>query len=80
MTCKIKRRKLVTFGTMRLDGSPMQRTGSEWRDEECGTPIFGNRKTAVCDSCLRGWTHENNYMLDTAENKNLITQTQNEKI
>ena len=74
MTCKIIRRKLVTLGTMGFNGEPMKVKGKEWREEECGTPIFGGGQQRVCSSCLKGWTHEHNYMLDTEENKKLIAE------
>jgi hypothetical protein len=72
MDCKIIRRKLVTLGTLTLGSGEYNEKGQEWRTEACGTPIFGDGQKEVCSSCLNGWTHENNYMLDTEENKNLL--------
>lgn len=74
MGCKIIRKKLVTFGTMSFDGSPMKVNGQEWREEECGTPIFGGGQQEVCSSCLKGWTHENNYMVDSEQNEKLLAK------
>lgn len=71
MNCKIIRKKLVKFGTTTMGGEYKEK-GQEWRTEECGIPIFSNGQKEVCSSCLKGWTHENNYMLDTEENKKLL--------
>lgn len=78
MGCKIIRRKLGTLGIMSFNGGPTKTTGQEWREEECGTPIFskigGNYKygKSVCDSCANGWTHEHNFMLDIPSNHELL--------
>ena len=75
MNCKIKRRMWITHGSMFLDGSDPEYLHSEWVEEECGTPIFSNDKTrVVCASCLKGWSHQENFMLDTAENRRLLSE------
>lgn len=71
------RRKLVTIGSFNMfTGESSKEKKQEWREEECGTPIFGNNSQhrKVCDSCLNGWTHENNYILNTEANKKLLEQ------
>ncbi len=79
MGCKIIRRKLVIIGTISFNGEPMKVKAKEWREEECGIPIFGNGQKVVCNSCLNGWVHEHNYMLDTKENNILIAQAKEYK-
>lgn len=71
MNCKITRRKLVKFGTITMGGD-YKEEGQEWRIEECGMSIFGSGQKEVCSSCLKGWTHEHNYMLETKQNKKLL--------
>jgi hypothetical protein len=74
MGCLIMRRKLVTLGSMSLATGKIKEKGQEWREEPCATPIFGTGQDKVCKSCLSGWTHEHNYMLDTEDNKKLLEE------
>lgn len=41
-------------------------TKAEWVTEPCGIPLFQEqeRKTGVCRSCAKGWTHPENYRVD----------------
>lgn len=71
--CKIKRRKLIRFGTINMGTGKSTNKGEKWVEEECHTPIFSDIKDLnVCNSCLKGWTHKQNYMLETKENRKLI--------
>lgn len=72
MNCKIIRKKLITKGVLTPSGIVEYKDNKEWRVEECGIPLFSNDVEEVCSSCLKGWTHEHNYMLDTKENADLI--------
>lgn len=46
----------VAFGGDAKDFKP---THSEWVDEPCGCPLFGEYvKLGKCKSCCTGWTHE----------------------
>lgn len=71
MNCKIMRRMWITHGFMSLDGTESEESHSEWVEQECGTPIFNGNKD-VCSSCLSGWEHPENKMLDTDANKKLL--------
>lgn len=76
MTCQIVRCMLVTHGTMSMNGGGTTWGKKEWVTEKCGAPIFGkdSHKRKVCDSCLKGWTSELNYMVETPGNTKLIEQ------
>lgn len=76
MNCQIIRKKLVKSGIMQFDGKPMKITSEKWVTEKCDTPIFGkdSHKRKVYDSCIEGWTHEENYMVRNATNKKLLAQ------
>jgi hypothetical protein len=73
MNCNIIRRKLVTIGTLSILNGEYKHVSQEWREEECGTPIF-NQNQRVCSSCLSGWTHVNNYMVHNDINNEMIQE------
>jgi len=70
--CKITRKKLVSFSILNMTTGAKKEIKKEWREEQCGTPLFSNDNDTVCKSCLSGWTHENNFMLGTDENQKLL--------
>lgn len=74
--CLIQRRKMVRHGKININGVAHDGSGDmiEWRTEACGTPLFSSDGEKVCNSCLKGWTHEHNFMLDTADNHKLIQE------
>lgn len=65
--CTQMRRMVIRRGTMDLA------TGTSTLDEgtvetrACGTPLFSDqeRKTGICRSCASGWTHPNNYPVES---------------
>jgi hypothetical protein len=57
--CEVMRRKLVKRSVFNMETGGKIDTGSEWRTEPCGVPIFGEGK--ICKSCSNGWTHPENY-------------------
>lgn len=80
MNCQILRKKLVTLHKLHLYmGTMTDNIRTEWRTETCDTPIFGQHGRKVCDSCLSGWTHEHNFMLDLPENMHLLDEERSRK-
>jgi hypothetical protein len=55
--------------------SPIKWDGrKEWKDQECGVPIFSGASPNVCKSCLSGWEHPHNFMIVCEENTKLLDQ------
>lgn len=64
--CTQMRRKLVRHSTLNLATNATQEIRSEWVTEPCNIPLFGDT-SGICRSCRAGWTHPQNYPLDTGE-------------
>ena len=68
--CTVIRRWLVTHGTLDIASGDLTTGGrQEWVKGPCGTPLFSDleRKRGECLSCIRGWTHPENYRVSDAD-------------
>lgn len=61
--CQVKRRMLVTHGTLSIFGGPATTTHTTWETKQCGIPLFTKKeeRTGECRSCASGWTDPHNY-------------------
>lgn len=68
-SCTVMRRKMVRHGTLNMATGATADGHSEWVTEPCGIPLFApkHRETGICRSCESGWTHPENYAVETAE-------------
>lgn len=68
--CTVIRRALIRHGTLDLITGELAATDrQEWVTGPCGTPLFSEleRQRGECSSCMRGWTHPENYRVDEAQ-------------
>ena len=62
MDCNVERRVLVTHGTVTWGTGEYTPGERIWETRLCGTTLFGrDGGTGICPSCMRGWTHPENY-------------------
>jgi hypothetical protein len=66
-SCTVVRRCLVTHGTLNIVSGAITESKSAWETKPCGTPLFGDdeRASGKCKACAEGWTHPNNYPVET---------------
>lgn len=69
--CTVIRRALLRHGTLDLATGDAAMTREEWVTRPCGTPLFNalERQRGECSSCMRGWTHPENYRVDDRAQK-----------
>lgn len=68
------RTKLVTHSKLSMKDWEQTVVAQIWVTEPCDAPIFGEGQKNVCDVCLRGWTHEHNYMAEAPVNNKLLNK------
>jgi hypothetical protein len=65
--CRVLRCCLVKHGTLDMAAGDLTRSDvHEWEVRPCGIPLFKDdaKETAVCSSCLSGWTHPENFAIE----------------